>query len=345
MAKRQLNKQQSQRIADNRLALADGDTDLSRGLVVAHYGMEVELLELDGDSCQQGPAQRCHFRAKLETIVCGDIVLWRKPAQGEGHGVVETVLERSSVLLRPRPYEDPKPVAANLDRVVIVIAPEPEPKTTLIDRYLIAIENAGLPAALVINKIDLLDNAEDPQALELDDIERTYRQLGYPVYRCSALQAQPAAGAHEHVLGTVLASGNSILVGQSGVGKSSLINAICETSAAEVGDVSSASGKGRHTTTTAELFWLGQARSLSAGKIIDSPGIREFGLWHLDRQQVVQGLPEFFRLAGDCKFRDCSHDGAKGCAIEAAFASGDIQATRMASFRAILAEAQTANKR
>ena len=210
MAKRQLNKQQNQRIADNRSSLVASDDALSRGLVVAHYGMEVELLELDGDSCTSLPAQRCHFRATIETIVCGDIVLWRKPSQGEGLGVVESVLERQSVLLRPRPYEDPKPVAANLDRVLIVIAPEPEPKTTLIDRYLIAIENAGLPAALLINKTDLLEDESDARADELASIELTYRQLGYPVYRASALQAAASTNAE---LVALLARGNAILVG------------------------------------------------------------------------------------------------------------------------------------
>lgn len=365
MGKRKLSKQQKHRIAENRAAIADAagdsavDEALFPGLVVSHFGGEVEVLELDDIDSQ--PAQghkdtvRCHFRANLPTLVCGDHVYWRRatpaandngndndknqqpgrPVNSATTGVIESIAERRSLLSRPRPYQDPKPVAANIDRVYIVIAPQPEPFTTLIDRYLIAAENAGLQAALVINKVDLLEDEDSESCRQLQQIEALYRQLEYPVFRFSAedsgqWQQQVSAFSDD------CANQRSILVGQSGVGKSSMINALAGSEQALTGDISSANEKGRHTTTTSQLYFLA-----NGGQIIDSPGIREFGLWHLSENDIINGLPEFREFALQCRFRDCQHGKSKGCAVQAAIESGTINPSRSSSYQQIMASLES----
>ena len=337
VAKRRLSKQQRQRIADQPKDL----TDLNAGLVTGHYGGEVEVVALAAIDSEPDLSNseriRCHFRANLPTLVVGDRVYWHLQSHDEAGrntvaddpencpGVIEHLAERNTLLLRPRPYQDPKPVAANIDAIYIVVAVEPPPFTTLIDRYLIAAENAGLPVALIINKIDQLPQASASVGEELALIEALYPALGYPILHFSC------EGDNDGALAKRLAGSTSILVGQSGVGKSSIINALSSTDVAATGDISSANTRGKHTTTTSRLYAL-QGR----GHIIDSPGIREFGLWHLSPDAIVEGLPEFRALASECRFRDCNHSDSAGCAIIAAIEDGRIHASRASSYRQVL---------
>lgn len=315
MAKRRLNKQQTRRIHEQAQARRDNaeQSDLKQGLVVAHYGSEVDI---DSD----GERVRCHMRANLPTIVCGDQILWQ--AGEEGLGVIDTLMERQSLLLRPRPYADPKPVCANIDTIYVVFAPQPEPHETLIDRYLVAAENAGIRTEIIINKCDLInsDNSE-----QIDALDKLYSGLGYHVYRTS--KADQGLDA----LRAALSGHRSIFVGQSGVGKSSLINILLGEEIAATGELSSANDKGKHTTTTSVLYSLP-----SGGAIIDSPGIREFGLWHLDKEAIIRGFREFAPYVTACRFRDCAHENDKGCALLAAEQDGFISPSRMASYRHIL---------
>ena len=331
MSKRKLNKQQRGRIASNQAATSD-NVELLYGLVISHYGKEVEVLAVNANRVAEPAAgaitQRCHFRAKLPTIVCGDYVRWQAPGPESATGVVEALLERESLLQRPRPYEDPKPVAANIDTIFITLSPSPEPITSLIDRFLIAAENAGIAAALVLNKVDLLEQ-NSAIAQELEQLLTLYKDLGYPVYRYSAFTAGSESASEFHA---ALINKTSILVGQSGVGKSSIINALAGEQSAKTGEISEANDKGKHTTTTSQLY------RLLAGKasIIDSPGIREFGLWHLTPNDIINGLPEFQRYALQCKFRDCEHGNSKGCELQAAIERGDIHPSRVSSYYHIL---------
>ncbi|MFV8783916.1 small ribosomal subunit biogenesis GTPase RsgA [Microbulbifer sp. SA54] len=333
MSKRKLNRRQQWRIAkiqqereararkrEENLEQADEEGDLGTeqtGLVIANYGTQV-LVESESDGELR---QRCHVRANIDTLVTGDKVAWRPAVGGStgGLGVVGARLPRHSELQRPDRYGDMKTVAANIDRILIVIAPYPEPFANAIDRYLVAAETTGIQPLLLLNKIDLID---DGNRAALEDLLRPYPELGYQVLKLSTKTGEGL----DNLLAT-LALGTSVFVGQSGVGKSSLINGLLPSAAARTGALSEATGKGTHTTTAAELFHLP-----SGGDLIDSPGIREFGIWHMSEQELLEGFVEFRPFIGHCRFRDCRHQSEPGCAILEALERGDISERRMDSY-------------
>jgi ribosome biogenesis GTPase len=231
-------------------------------------------------------------------------------------------------LRRPDPYGKLKPVAANIDRIFIVIAPLPAPHGNLIDRYLVAAEACGIEPVLVLNKTDLL--AADPGLrATVDALLAIYPTLGYQLLRVSSRPCDAGGGLEPLLAG--LRGHTSVFVGQSGVGKSSLVNTLLPGVDLRVGALSELTNKGTHTTTTAQLFHLP-----SGGSLIDSPGIREFGLWHMSRAQVEQGFREFRPHLGHCRFRDCKHREEPGCAILEAAAAGAISAPRLDSYRRIV---------
>jgi ribosome biogenesis GTPase len=278
-----------------------------------HYGTQVEV-EADGLS------HRCHLRANLHGLVTGDRVVW---CAGDPVGVIVARLARDSELLRPDPYGDLKAVAANIDQIIVVIAPLPEPHAKQIDRYLVAAEAVSMQALILLNKSDLLDSA---QATAMDELLAPYPELGYPILQASSKTQQGLAPVRDALRGHT-----SIFIGQSGVGKSSLVNALLPEADLRVGNLSDTRQEGIHTTTTARLFHL-----QSGGTLIDSPGIREFGLWHMERHEVENGFREFEALLGRCKFRDCRHQQEPGCALLAAIQAGTIRESRLASYRDIL---------
>ena len=291
------------------------------GLVIAHYGQQIDIEALEGSA--SGQIYRCHVRANLDSLVTGDRVIWR--AGTDQSGVVEARLERSSLLQRPDNYGQLKPVAANIDRIIIVVATEPTPHTNLIDRYLVAAETLDIQPTLLFNKSDLIDEG-NKQAI--DALCQSYQDLGYEVLKASAHEL----ALSESTLITWLQHFTSVFVGQSGVGKSSLIRSLLGDQTIKVGELSEQSRKGMHTTTTAKLFHLP-----GGGNIVDSPGIREFGLWHINEQQLIEGFVEFRALLGQCRFRDCKHLNEPRCAILNAFHEGKISATRMDSYQRIRA--------
>ncbi|HEY6131068.1 MAG TPA: small ribosomal subunit biogenesis GTPase RsgA [Halioglobus sp.] len=332
MSKRKLSRQQAWRIekiqgerakraarrdADAQGALTGGDLGPEQdGLVVAHYGTQVAVESAPGTS------QRCHLRANLEGLVTGDRVVW---CEGDPMGVVVAQRERYSVLSRPDPYGKLKPVAANIDQILLVIAPVPESHANLIDRYLVAAEAVGIEPVILLNKMDLLVRDTTLQAA-VDNLLAIYPALGYRVLHTSIKNH----GLEE--LHGALRERTSVFVGQSGVGKSSLVNALLPEAEIRVGALSAITQKGTHTTTTAQLWHLN-----CGGTLIDSPGIREFGLWHMSRAQVEWGFREFRDLQGTCKFRDCQHEHEPACAILAAAEAGAVSAQRLDSYRRIVA--------
>ena len=336
MAKRQLSRRQSWRIEkiqeersvraakrESRALeeLQGGDLgEEQNGLVIAHFGVLIEVEALDGE--QAGQVFRCNRRSNLPALVTGDRVVWRPGNQQ--NGVIVAQLPRHSELCRPDMRGQLKPVAANIDQIVIVFAPLPHPHANLIDRYLIAAEHAGIRPLLLLNKADLLD---EHNSAHIDRLLATYRQLDYPLLEVSA---QDGAGMDE--LRQRLDDRVSVFVGQSGVGKSSLVNSLLPGIDTRVGALSEQTGKGTHTTTTARLFHFP-----NGGELVDSPGIREFGLGHVSRQTIEEGFIEFRPLLGHCRFRDCKHDREPGCALLAALADGRIQEQRMHSYRHIIA--------
>lgn len=339
MAKRQLNRRQSwriEKIQEERAAraarresraideLEGGDLGPEQtGLVIAHFGVQVEVEAQDGD--QRGQVFRCHLRANLPALVTGDQVVWRPGNQGIG--VIVAQLPRHSELCRPDTRGQLKPVAANVDLIVIVFAPLPEPHANLIDRYLVAAEHAGIAPLLLLNKADLIDAHNQPA---LDALLSVYRTLGYSLLEVSAHDGAGMDALRQRLDGQV-----SVFVGQSGVGKSSLVNSLLPGVDTRVGALSEMTGKGTHTTTTARLFHFP-----GGGELIDSPGIREFGLGHVSRADVDAGFIEFQDLLGRCRFRDCKHDREPGCALLKALEEGRIQPQRMQSYRHIISGLQ-----
>jgi len=343
MTKRKLNRRQKWRIEKIQAEKAERATrknekfdqtahagelgNEQKGLVIAHYGQTIDVESLDESAKNEQNEKliyRCHVRANVETLVTGDLVVWR--AGQDNKGVIETRLERSSLLQRPDNYGLLKPVAANIDRIIIVVATEPTPYADLIDRYLVAAETLNIKPALLFNKSDLIN--EDNRA-KIDDLFTCYTDLGYEVLKTSANELQHC----ESTLLDWLRNYTSVFVGQSGVGKSSLIRSILGDQTIRVGPLSELSRMGTHTTTTAKLFHIPSDKESSGGKIVDSPGIREFGLWHITEQELLEGFIEFRPHVGYCRFRDCKHNSEPKCAIQDALNKGEISQQRMASFR------------
>ncbi|MCP5161094.1 MAG: small ribosomal subunit biogenesis GTPase RsgA [Hahellaceae bacterium] len=340
MPKRNLNRRQQwrvQKIQEERTKRAEKrERDVSRqqqsgelsseqlGLIISHYGQHVDVEALEGQD--QGVVHRCHVRANIESLVTGDKVIWR--AGADYTGVIEARAERESVLQRPDNFGQIKPVAANIDFILLVIAPEPEPFCNLIDRYLVACETTEITPILLLNKTDLLN--DDNREPILSMLAR-YDSLGY-----QTLQASTTTEHGLDELLDILKDRTSVFVGQSGVGKSSLIKALMPEQDIRIGDLSAATSKGTHTTTTAKLFHMP-----CGGDLVDSPGIREFGLWHITQDELLEGFVEFRPHLGYCRFRDCKHKDEPGCAIRKACEDGLISEQRMDSFlriRAAIAE-------
>ena len=317
MTKRRLTDQQTRRIQAQRSSGGDGAAETGQpGVVIARYGKQA-LIET-----RSGERLLCHLRAHLEPPVAGDEILW---IPTEETGVVDALVTRRNVLQRPDAQGRLRPVAANIDLMLIVFAPEPAPQANLIDRYLVAAENMEVEAALVLNKADLIE-PDDELARQL----ARYAALGYRTL--TTHHELPDASDLEALIG----HDTLVLVGQSGVGKSSLIQRLLPDASIRVGALSEVADKGRHTTTTAELVHLP-----GGGRLIDSPGVRDFGLTHVAPETVFSGFREFSPFLGQCRFRDCQHQSEPGCALTAAVETGDISSERFESFQQIVATLAT----
>ena len=317
MTKRRLTDQQTRRIKAQRSSAGDTPAETAQpGVVIARYGKQALIETRAGDRLL------CHLRAHLESPVAGDNILWLPT---EETGVVEAVVTRRNVLQRPDAQGRLRPVATNIDLMLIVFAPEPAPQANLIDRYLVAAENMEVEVALVLNKADLL-LSDDELVGQLD----RYAALGY---RTLATHYELPDASD---LTALIGQNTLVLVGQSGVGKSSLIQRLLPDATIRIGALSEVADKGRHTTTTAELFHLP-----GGGRLIDSPGVRDFGRSHVAPEAVFSGFREFSPYSGQCRFRDCQHQSEPGCALTAAVDSGEISSERFENYQQIVASLAT----
>lgn len=333
MAKRRLSKNQTRRIQSKQrqfsenasLESASSEFDESSlnesnlgpeqaGRVIAHFGTQVDVEN------EARETRRCFMRANLQSVITGDHVVWR---DGPDCGVVVSLEERRSLICRPDSYGKLKPVAANVDQILVTVAPKPELHSNLIDRYIVVAETTGITPIILFNKSDLVDeNTSD----NFDEILERYTSLGYQVIKTSAKK-----NINLQELTQVLKQKTSIFVGQSGVGKSSIIQQLVPEHDIQVGQLSDAKIKGRHTTTHSQLFHF-----IEGGECIDSPGIREFGLWHLTEDDVINGFIELREASQHCKFRDCRHEKEPGCAIISAIEAGAIAEDRFQNFKRII---------
>jgi ribosome biogenesis GTPase / thiamine phosphate phosphatase len=277
------------------------------GLVIAHLGQGIAVEH-------ENKIILCQPLRRLETVAVGDKVLWSLSASNQGR--IEAVLPRRSLLARPARNNKIRPVAANIDKVYVVIAVEPHCDFLLIDQYLAVCGNNHIDVALILNKIDLAQSEEI--SLEL----MVYESLGYHLHRVST---KTGIGLTE--LRLALQNQVSVLTGQSGVGKSSITNVIVPDKNLRINSVSATTKHGRHTTTAATLYHID-----TGGDLIDSPGVAIFGLADLNRQQLAQGYKEFQPLIGNCQFNDCSHHHDKGCAVRTAVENGKISTMRYQRF-------------
>ncbi len=303
------NKKQSY----HKIAKLDGTE--REALLVTTFGLHAEIED------ENGALIRCHIRKNCDPVITGDRVYWI-PEQGAETGIIVGHLPRKSLLFRPEGAHKQKLIAANLDAIIIVSAPPPVLSVDMIDRYLVAAETLKIKPVILINKIDLLDTAEK---MALSTQLAIYQKIGYTLIYSSAYTMD---GLKE--LATFLQDKTCVLVGASGVGKSSIIAALTSLSTIRIGETS-ANGLGKHTTTSTHLYHLPES-----GHLIDSPGIREFGLWHIDKCDLLSGFIDFKPFFNQCKFRNCQHEKEPDCAVQAALQSGEIDARRYASYLKIL---------
>lgn len=289
------------------------------GIVISRFGQHADI------ESKSGEIFRCNIRRTVKSLVCGDRVLWRqgKSTEHSISGVIEAVHERESQLSRPDVYDGLKPIAANISQIIIVSSVLPAFNPDIIDRYIVACEQTQITPIILLNKVDLLD---DELTRIIEEQLQIYREIGYQVLYASSATETGISQLREQLKDKI-----SIFVGQSGVGKSTLVNSLMPELELLTKDVSENSGLGQHTTTVARLYHFNDG-----GDLIDSPGIREFGLWHLTAEQVANGFIEFSPFLGGCKFRDCKHKNDPGCALVMAAESGEINPERFASFQRII---------
>lgn len=307
MSKRRINNQQSARVARQQkryrqMTATDNNRPMADGLIISRFGSHALV-----ESAPLGSRIHCSIRPTIDSLVAGDRVVWQ--AEGNDQGVIVSCYPRQSVLGRPDKRGQLKPVAANISQIMVVVAPKPEISWSLLDSYLVMAEHLHLDVCIVLNKVDI------PCAQLQQELLAIYKPLNYPL-----LFTTQADKKYLKCLQKTLDNQTSVFVGQSGVGKSSLIADILPgEDDIQTGAISDRSNLGKHTTSNSCFYHLP-----TGGALIDSPGVREFGLWHMPITEIAKGYREFKPYLSQCKFRNCNHYDTIGCAIITAVNKNDI---------------------
>ena len=292
---------------------------LDVGLVVAAHGRHVVV------ETPEGRRVHCHPRGKKSELVVGDRVRWQPTGDG---GVIEHLEARRNLLFRQDEWRT-KSFAANLDLLLVLVAGEPVFSESQLTRALIAAQAADIPTLIGLNKTDL------PSAAAARARLAPYLTMGVEVIEL-ALKAHPAdakARLSERLAGCV-----TLVLGPSGMGKSTLINLLVPQAAAQVGEISHALQAGRHTTTTTTWYWLDETRQ---GALIDSPGFQEFGLRQVAPEALAALMPDYAAAMGECRFHNCSHRHEPGCGVLAAVERGEISPSRQRIYESLYDELST----
>ena len=292
--------------------------ELDLGLVVAGHGRHYIV------ETPEGRRLACHPRGKKSDCVVGDRVRWM-PTAGIDEGVIEHVEPRRNLLFRQDEWKT-KSFAANLDQILVLVAAKPVFSESQMARALIASEQAGIPARIVLNKADLPEIAEARARLA------PYAAMGIEVIEV-ALKARPEESRAR--LAPLLEGRATLVLGPSGTGKSTLINLLVPDAGAQVGEISHALNSGRHTTTTTQWYWLDDTRVTG---LLDSPGFQEFGLRHLEPGALAGLMPDIRDASTGCRFYNCTHLHEPGCGVLAAVQAGRIGASRHRIYAEIRAE-------
>ena len=287
--------------------------DQGTGRVITRFGAELLV------QCADGTSLRCTTKRKLDNVACGDWVKWQSNPTGTAR--IDKILPRKNDITRATYRGKPRTIAANVDQLLIVSAWLPLPIWELVDRYLIAAERLSADAVIIMNKSDLSELATDADWQALAD----YEAIGYPIMHINALDDDSGEQLHD-----VMRGKTNILLGRSGVGKSSIANKIMPDAEILTSDIS-VSGEGRHTTTTANLYELADGAYL-----IDSPGVRDYALDNLSEIQLANGYREFKPYMNQCKFSNCTHNHEPQCAIRAAAKAEEISPRRYERYLAAL---------
>ena len=303
------------RPADAR-ADADRTPALDLGLVVAAHGRHAMVETPDGERW------RCHPRGKKSDVVVGDHVRWQRAGD---EGVIEGVEPRRNLLFRQDAFRT-KSFAANLDQLLMLVAVDPPFSESQLTRALIAAAEAGIPALIGLNKVDL------PAAATVRERLAPYVAMGVEVLEM-AVKAEPAATLA--LLQPRLQERTTLILGPSGSGKSTLINRLVPEARAQVGEISVALSSGKHTTTTTTWYWLDAARR---GAVLDSPGFQEFGLRQVQPMQLATLMPDLAAEVGHCRFHNCTHREEPQCGVRDAVEAGRISASRWRIYQELFAE-------